>query len=878
MKLLFIARHCAYLRNFEGPIRELARRGHEVRLAVERDDAMGSQRLIDRIIAEHPNVSLTHSPSRLKEEGADRLKQLRLALDYVRFLDPMYHRSPYLRARAEERAPHGIVELLAKPGIRRRPGRWAVGRTLQLLERAVPVSAPIVDWLRSEAPNLLLITPLIELGSQQFDYMQAAKRLGLRTAVPVTSWDHLSSKALIRMEPDLVLVWNETQKDEAVRLHGVPASRVEVTGAQAYDHWFTWTPTRTREEFCRHVGLPADRPFILYVCSSLFKGTADESLFVEKWLREIRSSNDSMLRTAGILIRPHPGRVEEWAGFDFGKYPDTAFWGQHPVDEASRADYYESLLYSAAVVGLTTSAFLEAAIVGRSVHTVLLPKYSRNNQEGTIHFNYLLNVNGGLLHTARTFQEHTGLLAKTMREGEEADPKSRRFVEAFIRPYGLGTPATPKFVDSIEKLAARPAPAPALDGVTERIARRALPAALKRLGRSAKNARKNAAAPLPSERRAKALRARREAVAGPSALAPRAGKSREGKVLAGSQTPEALEARAQVQRLAEGGKPIILGPWLSEAGFELMYWIPFLSWAKRYGRFDPARLIAVSRGGAAPWYAALTDEYEDIFTFFSPEEFRGRNEQRIIDRQGVQKHLALAPLDQEIVDRVAARRGISDFDVLHPSLMYNLFQLFWRQHQPITLVELFTAYSLIARAPSEPDIRAHLPARYIAVKFYSNVALPDSPENRSFVASVLAGLSGEMDVVVLNTGFRFDDHAELGAAQRSSRLHSVDHLMTPATNLAVQTAIIRGADAYVGTYGGFSYLAPMVGTDAVTFYSHAGAFRFDHLEVAKRVFAALDAGGFSEVDVRKLRALDVAFGGGRSIAAAVDAASRVVVP
>ena len=109
MKILFIARHCAYLRNFEGPLRELARRGHQIRLAVERDDTIGSQRLIDDIVAAHPAVSLARAPVRAKDEGAERIKQLRLALDYIRFLDPMYHHSPHLRGRAEARAPEGIV-------------------------------------------------------------------------------------------------------------------------------------------------------------------------------------------------------------------------------------------------------------------------------------------------------------------------------------------------------------------------------------------------------------------------------------------------------------------------------------------------------------------------------------------------------------------------------------------------------------------------------------------------------------------------------------------------------------------------------------------------------------------------------------------------
>ena len=69
--------------------------------------------------------------------------------------------------------------------------------------------------------------------------------------------------------------------------------------------------------------------------------------------------------------------------------------------------------------------------------------------------------------------------------------------------------------------------------------------------------------------------------------------------------------------------------------------------------------------------------------------------------------------------------------------------------------------------------------------------------------------------------------------------------MTPATNLDVQTRIIAGADAYVGTYGGFSYVAPLVGTHALTFYSHITGFRFDHLEVAKRVFSGLRKGASS---------------------------------
>ena len=69
----------------------------------------------------------------------------------------------------------------------------------------------------------------------------------------------------------------------------------------------------------------------------------------------------------------------------------SPLWGQNPVDPEAKTGYYNSLYHSAAIVGLNTSAFLEGAIVGRPVFATLLPEH-HENQEGTIHFHYLLTV------------------------------------------------------------------------------------------------------------------------------------------------------------------------------------------------------------------------------------------------------------------------------------------------------------------------------------------------------------------------------------------------------------------------------------------------------------------------------------------------------
>jgi hypothetical protein len=81
-----------------------------------------------------------------------------------------------------------------------------------------------------------------------------------------------------------------------------------------------------------------------------------------------------------------------------------------------------------------------------------LPEH-HENQRGTIHFNNLLEVGGGLLHTAETLGEHFAQLNDAVRSPHGDSPRSRRFVEAFIRPYGLAAAATPRFVDAVEALA-----------------------------------------------------------------------------------------------------------------------------------------------------------------------------------------------------------------------------------------------------------------------------------------------------------------------------------------------------------------------------------------------------------------------------------------
>jgi hypothetical protein len=380
--------------------------------------------------------------------------KLRMTLDYLRYLDPAYAGAPRLRARARERVPRIGLWLVAAAGAHTAPGRAIVRTVLRAYEQAIPRSAAIDAFLREQQPDVVLFTPLIGVvASPQLDCLQSARALGYPTALCVWSWDHLSSKAILRTIPDRVFVWNDTQRHEAIALHAVPPDRVAVTGAQCFDQWFDRRPSLGHDDFCRKVGLPPGRPFLLYVCSALFQGSPSEARFVQRWVRALRASGLAPLASTPILVRPHPSRMKEWADVDLSSEGEVMLWGRNPVDADARRDYFDSLAHSAAVVGLNTSAFLEGAIAGRPVYATLLPEH-HENQEGTIHFHYLLSVNGGLLHTARTLGDHVEQLNSALKVAGSESDRSRRFVEAFIRPRGVHVAATPVLADEVEKLAA----------------------------------------------------------------------------------------------------------------------------------------------------------------------------------------------------------------------------------------------------------------------------------------------------------------------------------------------------------------------------------------------------------------------------------------
>jgi hypothetical protein len=791
MKILFLLGASSRVRNFDHTIRALADRGNDVRLAGRL--RKGAFELPDTV--QHDRISGRVNPTERIDEWRDYVDLVRGARDYVRYFDPRYAHATRLVRRAYEIAPTPFVLFCERhPWIKR---HWRLAsRVLALCERLIPVDPGFEAFLREEAPDLVLVTPLVTFESYQTDYLKAADRLGIPVVFIPFSWDNLTNKGLMRIHPDRVLVWNETQKSEAIELHGSTPDRVVVTGAARFDDFFARTPSTTRAELCAQYGLDPTRPIVLYLGSSQLTGPNEMEL-VRRWAESIRFADDDVVRTCGILIRPHPALRGSWESVDLSDlgHVGVSLNASRTADQ----ELFDSIYHAHAAVGLNTSAMLEAAIVGRPVYTLMIPGFDQG-QVGTIHFSYLVEAHGGLATVARDFAEHHRQLAGVLGGDAPSSPRSRRFAEGFLRPHGIDRAVSPILTDEIERAGS--------------IAKRPQPAA-----------------PfwhLPLRRALHRWVRRRTAVA----------QKVEDSTVVGTSI-SLRPVKTSLEEMQHETGPIFVGPWLDSITNELLYWIPFVRWASATYGLSPERLVAISRPGADDWYRSLAQRCLDPATLFSCAELEQWTRRGVPQSEQNPKQAVMAPFDQEIVERAARSFDLSDYQVLHPSFFFRVRQ---RLHKDRTMNRLGEVLHYAPLTTIAPRHVAHPPKASVAMSVAFTDALPDIPKNRRLLAELVHRIAADHDVVLV------DDASWCPELRARPRVHPLDVRGDDGGRVDVLTDALAGAMTFVGPYGDSAVLAASCGTPAIAY--HSEPLPRGHFEA---VAAASSTAGWGPLTVERAR-------------------------
>jgi len=448
MRIVFIFPHIGFFRHAESVVRQLCQQGHTVRLlfgGLNKAKPAITDRSVQAFLAESPKCSsgwLAVRQGHWKKVSY----YVRQLVNYRVYLNPQ-HPNPDMRIRWKAHFNRFEWWLLSgRMGERLLSSQGALV-FLKWVERKIPVDGGIaLDLLNEQADVAVDLTNLV-FNAADVEYQKTACDLSIPLVIAIASWDNLTTKGTFHFVPDLVFVWNQGLAAEAVDLHHIPPERVVITGAPTFDYLFAAEPDLARQDFCTQAGIDPQRDYVLYLCSSV-QVAGDETGFVSDFAENLR--NNPATRDTIVMVRPYPMNAGIWHEF---KADNVVIWppeGETPDIPSARQNYYHSMFYSRAVVGVNTTAMIEAAVVDKPCVTILTERYQAT-QTGRGHFHHLLKAD--FLEIAHGFNESAGIIQQILAGNDVKAANRRKFVHEFVRPYGMDKPVATLFARAVKQAA-----------------------------------------------------------------------------------------------------------------------------------------------------------------------------------------------------------------------------------------------------------------------------------------------------------------------------------------------------------------------------------------------------------------------------------------
>jgi hypothetical protein len=435
-RIIFVLRraHFSYHRS---TVEALARHGVELRLFVDgADDEIGGAQSDAFTEWKRARPEIPQHPLPLRRDLLRRplmfFRELRSYNNYCNRPDDFeYYRDRWSYCM---KLKPSVRQWLASPQGREFAGSVLVRKMTTAVEAFAPSSRVIKNWLRRENPAIVVVTPGNLRHSEDIEVLKAAKALGIKTVVPILSWDNTSTKGLFHIQPNLFLTWNDAHREELIKYHGASADRIRITGSPFFDKWFDIVaPPTSRETFLPRLGLDPQRPFVLYLGSSS-NIAKDETWFIRELRQAFAGHANERLRAMQILFRPHPANWQIGIPLAEAGIPMWPPVGALPDTDAALGDFRNSMEHAACIVGINTSGMLDAIIYGKPVIAPLIQHY-QYTQARAEHFNRMLEENA--IYVAEDADDVVRRVSEVLEAKDPLAANRRAFISRFVRPRSV---------------------------------------------------------------------------------------------------------------------------------------------------------------------------------------------------------------------------------------------------------------------------------------------------------------------------------------------------------------------------------------------------------------------------------------------------------
>jgi len=200
-----------------------------------------------------------------------------------------------------------LNRLLARPFIR---------RLVRFLDFAIVRDHTYDEYFRRYRPALVFLPHLFD--EPETHLLRAAKRFHVPSVGFVNSWDKATSRCILRLLPDKVVVFNNIVKRDMIKHNEMKPENIFVGGLPQYDLYLRHKPVK-REEFFSRYGLDPRKHLVVY--APMGRAFSDADLIVLDILRRLISGG--AIKNAELLVRFQPNDfVDE---VELKKRPGLAF-------------------------------------------------------------------------------------------------------------------------------------------------------------------------------------------------------------------------------------------------------------------------------------------------------------------------------------------------------------------------------------------------------------------------------------------------------------------------------------------------------------------------------------------------------------------------
>lgn len=452
MRVLIVSGNSANFYTFDDVVRGLHAYGHDVRLILR-----------DTKKETIPDDALQHVMKDIPGLIIEPIERRRLLRKFTQYLREVLNFAHILNSEETRKwdankwlrfFPPFLQYILSMPAIRERLKNQQYQKKLRVLEQTLPIVPSVRRHIQKHSPDVLIVMPLINPDSIDVEYLRAAQQLQIPVLYSMPSWDNISTKGTFHGEPDYGIVWSESLAVDLSKNHNFSREKIFISGAPRFDHLIDHADKRfiSRSEFCHAVGLDENKDYVLYVGSTFlvtndFTVNRDETVLLLDLADAM--AKDARTKDVNIMVRSHPTNQVFIERMQANPRPNVTVFpskGEIPDTEEKRAKFHNSIFHCLAVVGVNTTAFLEASALDKPCITLHTPEFGETQQ--LQHFHHL--VDADFLEVANGVNDVISLVSSIKNGADAHSEQRRKFVRDFLRP--CGKPAVNAYVEILEDI------------------------------------------------------------------------------------------------------------------------------------------------------------------------------------------------------------------------------------------------------------------------------------------------------------------------------------------------------------------------------------------------------------------------------------------